>query len=152
MKAGVVATDAVDGDLTSGISISGQPDLSKVGSYEITYRVSDTANLETVVKRKVNVTDQSKPVLSGVHDITVAHGSQQVLDLTAGVTATDAVDGDLSSNIAITGQPDLNKVGVYEVTYRVSDGVGLEAVGNRRITVVDQASPLINLLGDATIS
>src|SRR5690606_2876912 len=56
---GVRATDAEDGDITSAVySNSMQVNTSQSGRYEITYRVADSAKLESVpVKRLVIVSD-----------------------------------------------------------------------------------------------
>ena len=53
---GVTATDDVDGNITSSISISGSVDTSTAGTYTISYNVSDTAgNAATEVQRTVIV-------------------------------------------------------------------------------------------------
>lgn len=54
---GYTATDNCDGDLTSLVSCSGQVDTSKVGSYTLTYRVTDTFGNEATVSRMVTVID-----------------------------------------------------------------------------------------------
>ena len=46
--------------------------------------------------------ENTAPVISGVQDQTVEAGSE--IDLLAGVTATDAEDGDLTEMIAVTEQ------------------------------------------------
>ena len=54
--AGATATDDVDGDLTSSIVVVSNVDTSTVGSYSVTYNVSDAAgNPATEVVRTVNV-------------------------------------------------------------------------------------------------
>lgn len=42
VKAGVTAADAEDGDLTSGILVSGSVDITKPGNYTVTYTVIDS--------------------------------------------------------------------------------------------------------------
>jgi hypothetical protein len=53
---GATATDDRDGDLTSHITITGSVDTSTVGTYTITYTVSDAAGNSTLVTRSVGVT------------------------------------------------------------------------------------------------
>ena len=53
---GATATDDVDGNITSSISISGSVDTSTAGTYTISYNVSDTAgNAATEAQRTVIV-------------------------------------------------------------------------------------------------
>jgi hypothetical protein len=55
-EAGATATDAVSGNLTSSIVITGTVDTAVVGTYTISYNVSDTAtNAAATVTRTVNV-------------------------------------------------------------------------------------------------
>ena len=58
--AGVKALDNVDGDLTAQIKVSGKVDTSKVGSYTLTYSVSDASGNTAEAKRTITVT--AKPV------------------------------------------------------------------------------------------
>jgi hypothetical protein len=46
----------------------------------------------------------------------------------AGATAVDNIDGDITSNIAVTSTVDVNTVGTYTVTYNVSDAAGNAAI------------------------
>ncbi|GIR41739.1 MAG: hypothetical protein CM15mP51_25190 [Porticoccaceae bacterium] len=56
IDAGATATDGADGDLTSSIMVSGSVDLTKVGTYILTYTLSDAAgNAATSVTKTVNV-------------------------------------------------------------------------------------------------
>jgi hypothetical protein len=53
---GATALDTVDGDLTSHIQITGTVDTSTVGTYTLSYTVSDAAGNSTMVTRSVGVT------------------------------------------------------------------------------------------------
>ncbi len=52
---GATATDDKDGDITAQIITTGTVDVTKIGSYELTYSVSDNAGNQASVKRIVNV-------------------------------------------------------------------------------------------------
>ena len=52
---GVVATDICDGDLTDKVSVSGQVNTNQVGTYTITYSVTNSDFKSTEVKRVVTV-------------------------------------------------------------------------------------------------
>ena len=56
---GATAIDDVDGDITSKITVSGSVDTKKVGTYIITYTVTDEAGNTSSVKRTVNVISSS---------------------------------------------------------------------------------------------
>ena len=72
-----------------------------------------------------------------------------------GATATDNVDGDLTSNIVVGGDTvNTNTEGTYIVTYNVSDTAGNEAQEVTRIVTVnpDTTPPVISLIGAGTIN
>ena len=54
-EAGYHSEDEVDGDLTGKVIVEGTVDVSKVGRYELIYRVEDSSGNVTVVKRIVQV-------------------------------------------------------------------------------------------------
>lgn len=64
---GATAKDAEDGDLTAKIKKTGTVDTSKVGTYEISYDVTDSSgNKAPTVKRQIIVKDAKKPTISPV--------------------------------------------------------------------------------------
>ena len=91
------------------------------------------------------------PEISGVADQSVPVGTE--FDAMAGVTATDAEDGDLTAQIVVTSLPELtfsngkatpDAPGSYELTYTVTDKGGLEAKAYATLTVTRQT-------GEATV-
>jgi Zn-dependent metalloprotease len=73
-----------------------------------------------------------------------------------GATATDNVDGDITSNIVTVNPVDTNTAGTYIVTYNVSDAAGNAADEVTRTvnvnTVEDTTPPVITLIGASTIN
>ena len=66
---GATASDNYDGDITDDIVTVNNVDTSVIGSYTVTYNVSDDAgNAATEVTRTVNVTDTTAPVITLVGD------------------------------------------------------------------------------------
>lgn len=57
---GYTAMDDVDGDLTSKVKITGTTNTSKLGTFTLTYKVSDKSKNEAVATRKFDVIDCSK--------------------------------------------------------------------------------------------
>ncbi|MCA0152317.1 immunoglobulin-like domain-containing protein [Winogradskyella vincentii] len=153
---GATASDNVDGDLTSSIVVGGDTvDTNIVGSYVITYNVSDVAgNAATEVTRTVNVNpDTTPPVITliGANPINLNIGDTYTEQ---GATATDNLDGDISANIVITGTVNTAVAGTYFVNYNVSDSSGNAATQVTRTVNVaaDTTPPVINLVGASTIN
>lgn len=63
--------------------------------------------------------DNGKPVFSGVSDTRIKQGT--AFDPLAGVTANDKEDGDLTGQILVEGSVDNQRIGLYPLTYKVSD-------------------------------
>lgn len=78
-------------------------------------------------------TENTPPQLIGLDDKTIIKGSS--FDALEGVTAFDREDGDLTSEIIITGRVDVTSPGDYVLSYRVKDSEGLEITADRRVTV-----------------
>jgi hypothetical protein len=154
---GAMATDDVDGNLTSSIIIGGDVVNSNIaGTYLVTYNVSDTAgNAATQVTRTINVIpDTTAPLitLNGASTINLNIGGTYT---ELGATATDNVDGDLTSSIIIGGDTvNTSIAGTYLVTYNVSDAAGNAATEIVRTVIVaaDTIAPIISLNGTSTIN
>ena len=88
----------------------------------------------------MNVVDTTAPVITvtGANPATIEQGATYS---DAGATATDAVDGDLTESIVVTGSVDTSIVGTYTLTYNVSDTAGNAATEVTR-TVVVEAIPI----------
>ncbi|MDA9361262.1 BspA family leucine-rich repeat surface protein [Flavobacteriaceae bacterium] len=152
---GCVATDALDGDLTSSIITSGTVDTSTVGTYTLVYSVSDSASNIVSTTRTVIVNsplDTTPPsiTLTGASIISVAVGTNWT---DPGATATDDVDGDLTSSITTSGAINTSNTGTFTISYSVSDAAGNTASVNRTVVVlIDSIAPVITLTGSSTIS
>ncbi len=142
---GATATDNVDGNITSSIVIGGDTvNTAVAGTYVVTYNVSDAAgNAATQVTRTVNVTavaDTTAPVitLTGAATINLNVGDTYTEQ---GATATDNVDGNITSSIVIGGDTVNTAVaGTYVVTYNVSDAAGNAATQVTRTVNVNTVS------------
>ncbi|WP_240765072.1 glycosyl hydrolase family 18 protein [Paenibacillus dendritiformis] len=114
---------------------------AEITSMELVQRVSNTSpemNRQLILGDEAPSTNQP-PVLHGVTDLTIQVGD--VFDKLAGVTATDAEDGDLTSRITVTGEVNTNVAGKYELVYSITDSQGLSAEKKRNITVAEAAAP-----------
>ncbi len=148
---GATASDDVEGDLTSSISISGSVDTSTAGTYVITYSVTDTAGNTTTLTRTIVVSAvlvvRAAPsiTLEGETTINLTKGDTSFTD--PGATASDDVDGDLTSSIQIDGSfywyPINNVLAVartYFITYLVTNTAGYSTTVTRTIVVSEPTS------------
>ncbi|MGY8925336.1 MAG: BspA family leucine-rich repeat surface protein [Flavobacteriales bacterium] len=136
--AGATANDNYDGDITDTIVIINNVDSAVVGTYAVTYNVSDAnGNAAEEVTRTVNVVDTTVPVITLLGEVTVTlEVGTSYTD--AGATASDNYDGDITASIATINNADTSTVGSYTVTYNVSDANGNNAVQvTRTVNVVD---------------
>jgi hypothetical protein len=137
------AMDVCCGDLTANIVIDANAvDTSTVGSYTVTYDVTDCNNNPAAqVTRVVNVEDNTPPVISllGADPQTIECGDAYT-ELWA--TAMDVCCGDLTANIVIDASAvDTSMVGSYTVTYDVIDCNGNPAAQVTRVVNVEDNTP-----------
>ncbi|WP_029332458.1 immunoglobulin-like domain-containing protein [Exiguobacterium oxidotolerans] len=133
VRKGVSAKDNVDGTLTKSIKVSGSVNSKKVGTYKLTYSVSDRAGNKTTIIRKVVVKDLTKPVITGATAKSIKYKSS--FNPMTGVRATDNLDGPLTKKIKVSGTVNTKKKGSYYLTYRVSDKAGNLTSIKRKIIV-----------------
>ncbi|MBT3547701.1 MAG: DUF5011 domain-containing protein, partial [Flavobacterium sp.] len=128
-------------------------DTDIVASYTVTYNVLDSSgNAATEVTRTVNVVDTTIPVitLTGDEIVTIEVGTSYT---DAGATASDNIDGDITSNITTVNTVDTDIVASYTVTYNVLDSSGNAATEvTRTVNVVDTTVPVITLTGDEIVT
>ncbi len=146
--AGVKANDLEDGDITRFNEYSGTVDTKVNKTYQITYRVEDSAGNVTTKIRNVRVA--SGTTLLGVGNKSVVMSgspsnpnNEYFLSLLY-VTAKDPLDGDITDKIVVTGAVNTKVPGVYLLTYTVTNSLGLTTTVVREITMVDDIKPVIS--------
>lgn len=123
---GVTAIDEIDGEITKNISLDAvNVSYGVVGEYTVVYSVSDNAGNICKKEIPVIVKDSTPPVLSlEKSSFTLTEGDSQP-DYRSSISATDAIDGDLSGNIEIDDSDvDYDSPGTYYVTCRIADSNG----------------------------
>lgn len=149
---GATATDDTDGDLTSSIVVTGTVNINHVGIYTVYYNVQDSAGNAAIQKsRTVNVVDTTDPVAELVGDdpFYVEVGTDFV---EPGISAIDAYDGDISNQVEITGEVNVNLVGTYVRTYVIEDAAGNSVILTRDVVVRDTTAPTIVISGTTTLN
>lgn len=132
---GATAIDNIDGDITGNITTVSTINTSILGTYSITYNISDYIGNISTATRTVNVVDTTAPVI-------VINGSNPTtasLNKTyndAGATVTDNLDQNLVATV--TGTVDTSTLGTYTITYTATDSHGNVATAvTRTVNVVD---------------
>ncbi|MBI3233114.1 MAG: DUF5011 domain-containing protein [Bacteroidetes bacterium] len=147
--AGATAWDAVDGNLTSSIVVTGIPASTlNVDSFYVSYNVSDlSGNAAATVKRKVIVSaDATGPV------VTLNGNTSYYVEVNnafndPGATAYDSVSGVINT-INITGSVNTSVLGVYTKSYEACDPNGNCTIIKRTITVGDTTRPVVTIAGN----
>ena len=141
---GASAGDGCAGDLTSSIVVSGTVNPNVVGTYTLTYTVSDGSHI-TSATRTVHVVDTTPPTITvnGANPMTVeCHTSFS----DPGATANDGCAGTFAAGAS--GTVNVNVTGTYTITYNASDPSGNPATPRTRtVNVVDTTAPTITLNG-----
>lgn len=125
-------------DISDDISIDGQVDVDKLGTYEVRYSIINIF-LKANVTRIVNVIDNIKPeiTLIGGTEIKLCP-DEEFKEL--GYTAVDNYDGVISNKVTV-------KVYSDEVVYEVSDTSNNTVTIIRKLDRNDKEAPIIKLLG-----
>ena len=141
---GFSAFDNQSGDITDDVTVSNGLINTTVGSYKITYDVTDEAgNKANTVTRIVDVTpDTTAPTITVVGNLndTIKVGDSYV---ELGASAFDTLDGTLS--ITMTGTVDSSKIGTYAITYTATDAANNIKNVTRYVTVIDDIKPSLTL-------
>lgn len=136
------ATATANGEAVE-VQISGSVDMTKLGSYQITYKAQYLWVTKTF-KRQVRVVDATAPVitLNTVPGYTTLPGEEYEEE---GYTAIDDYDGDITDKVQVRIENDV-------VYYTVKDSSGNETTVERQIVRTDITPPTITLKGDASMS
>lgn len=134
---------AVDGNGKAiEVTKEGTVDTTKVGTYTITYSVSDGTKKTRTVIVKEAVVEESKIVLNGDANITLSiilnekyvENGAKATDLTG---TTLVVKTTITLDSAIVDTVDTSKEGTYTITYTATDTTGKELKTIRTVTVTE---------------
>ena len=116
---------------------SNEPQYTDVDVSESALTLTTYQTMDRTVVDQVTLTrtedDGAGPELSGIDDASTPQG--QGFDPLEGVTAVDAVDGDVTDAIEVDGEVDTRVPDEYALVYRASDLAGNETEVRRTVTV-----------------
>lgn len=120
-------------DISKKVKVKSNLNNKKLGSYKITYTLR-YLKTEKKVSRLVRVIDTKSPVitLNGNNMVTIIKGDKYIEE---GVKVTDNYDANLEEKVASISNLDVNKVGEYEIIYKVRDSSGNETSVKRKVIV-----------------
>lgn len=139
-------------DLSKNINIKGKVDTNKVGNYVIKYSIKKNGlgkKLYKSIVRKVSVIDDEKPVinLKGDSKVVLTVGDEYK---EYGYLAIDNYDGDITDKVIVTNNIENNKVGNYQVIYKVSDSSNNEYEIKREVEYKQKIKKLPDTNGNAS--
>lgn len=141
--------DDVDGDISDKLVIKGTVDINTKGNYFIKYDAVDShGNNAISVYRQVVVRDTTPPIvtINGDREIILLYGQQYV---EYGATANDNYDGEVA--VTVDNPIKENTIGTYLITYVAYDESGNRGTATRTVKIIDNVSPIIELIGDDII-
>lgn len=131
------------------VTKEGDVNLSKMGEYPVTYSASFNGKSKTInVTYKVCDITPPEIKLKGSTEIRWRLG-KEFKD--PGYTATDNVDGDVTSNVTVDGTVNINEEGTYTLTYKVKDSSGNEATATRNVIVAAKSDPVVTDPSDKVV-
>ena len=135
-------------DISNIIEITNNIDNTKVGNYEVIYKV-DYKNKQREIKRNINVVDSIAPKikLKGKSELSVYLG---VKFSDPGYSAEDNYDGDITNNVEEDNKVNTNELGDYVINYKVKDSSGNETSTQRSVKVIKR--PIVHRDGVAVLN
>jgi len=169
---GATCSDQVDGVISQNVEVSGDVvNLSKVGTYTITYNCKDSANNAAPAARRTVVVAQTSCPRCTIYGAQEVNHEASFPYADPGARCSDVIDGSTATKCyksAVDGAPDLttavdcgsgmvqtDTTGTYKIEYRAENTVGLwnddsncrgGAISYRRtVVVMDTLRPVITL-------
>jgi large repetitive protein len=168
--AGATATDGIDGNLTSSISTNNGVNINTLGSYSVTYNVSDSSgNNATQVTRTVNVVDNSIPTVAfGTNgNATYAKSRSTTATVSDNIqvdtntleyqwTTSTSAPTEVSFVTSFTNGQSINTpagvTGGYYLWILAKDTSGNTLIDRSNVFNLDNTAPVITLLGTTPVT
>lgn len=145
----VQATDEMDGDLSGAITVSSSTvDLTKEGTYVVTYSVINQAGIVSTAALEVKVINEKPTIIAS----NSSHEINTSFDPLVGVSAVAFNGESIPTNEikVVENTVDSSKEGSYSVKYQVADRFGKESDVVTRIITVENEAPELHGVQDLT--
>lgn len=116
---GFVAIDDVDGDVSANVITTGSIDTTIYGKQYLTYTVCDSSGNIYQAHRVIVVQEFTPPQLFLASTTAFVRAGEAFVE--SGYNAFDDIDGDVTSDVFVTGVLDINMPGIYTLTYTAID-------------------------------
>lgn len=140
VEEGFTATDNYDGDITAQV-------VSEEKDGKVFYTVTDSSGNTATAERTIIYKDVIAPVITLVQGNNIARDKGADF-VEPGYSAVDECDGDLTSQVTVTGTVDGHTYGTYVLTYSVADSSGNVGEVKRTVQIADLNKPVITLAGE----
>ncbi|WOO86463.1 DUF5011 domain-containing protein [Mollicutes bacterium LVI A0039] len=122
----IVAADTIGDVLTLEVDQS-QVNYSVPGTYPVSFKVTDSGKLSSTTSVSLTIEDTLPVITAAVSDATINLGEEptdaELINL-YGIVATEITDGDLTSQISVETNVNVNVTGKYFVVFTVTDQEG----------------------------
>lgn len=129
----LLKTPVVDPRNNTSINLSKYILIKRNTNYSLSFCYEDDG---CVIPDSVEVpSNHIKPVIivQGLKKLNINQGSPYI---DAGATASDDIDGDITNQITVVNQVNINILGSYQVIYTVADSSGNKRIATRLVTVI----------------
>ena len=120
---GLTATDAADGDVTDSVIVESVSPFTGTGRRIVNYAAFDSDGHISRALRTMSYTDYTSPVITLTGPLSFPVGTVNLLQ---GVSAQDCIDGDISDEIELLYDEEMNPSvpGIYPARLRVRNSIG----------------------------
>ena len=147
--AGATVYDHADGYINYNLVTIDSVNTNKPGIYFVTYNAADNeGNAAKEVVRVVKVIGDTTAPMIILNDSQTVFVEVYTPYHEFGAVAKDNIDSALS--VIISGTVNINRTGIYFITYSATDLSGNKGVAHREVIVGDTIKPVITLLGNTT--
>lgn len=122
LLSGMTASDPQDGDLTDQIIVGGISKLISKDTAKVTFMVFDSDDNMGMCIRYIRYTDYQRPQFAITAPL--SYSSTEQVSLLDRLTATDVVDGDISSRIRVSTLASTDNSEVYDISIQVTNSMG----------------------------
>ena len=125
-------------DISDEVKATNDIDYEKIGDYKIEYELNiKYLNIYKKITRHISVVDGVPPELNVDSDDEVLWNLGEEYTMPS-YTASDNIDGDITSKVEVDSNVNINEEGDYRIIYKVSDSSGNESSREIKIKVEEK--------------